>query len=281
MVKIEYKVLQDMTGIERFSYSKISSFYTCPYMYKFNYIDGVEGVDNGFAAIGSLVHSILERYYRGELEQFEMSQVLLDEFDEAVPDGVVITFPSGFSKDLTEQYKEQCVEFLDYFEGFENYRVAAIEDNFNLLLEIKDRKIILNGFIDLVIADANNNYYIIDWKSKAKFKNQQEINEYARQLYTYAIYIKHHYGEWPNELRFVQFRINHTEIVKFSEDALNETLDWIYQTIKKIENENFFFPAIFNSSDIFFCQNLCDYGQNSGICEYFADHLATSCNNLQ
>jgi len=244
-------------------------------MYKLNYIDGVKGCSNGFGEVGSLVHSLLERYYNGELEQFELSEKFLEEFDEAVPHGVVLTFENGFRKDLSEQYMRQCVGFLDNFGGFEGYEVIGVEENFSLLVEIGDKKFMLNGFLDLVLKDKYGNYHVIDFKSKSKFKDQNEVDEYSRQLFTYAIYIKHRYGVFPKELRFVQFRIGHTERVKFSEDVLGKTVGWIYRTLEEIEEERFFFPIDFESGNdpTFFCRCLCSYGQNSGICEFYSDYL--------
>jgi len=197
---VELKIIQDMNYVERFSYSKLSTFKTCPHMYKLNYIDGINGWNNGFANVGSLVHNILERYYRNELASFELSSAFMDEFDDAVPHGVKLRFENGFYKDLSESYKEQCIDYLNSFAGFDGYEAIAIEENFNILIELNGVKIILNGFIDAILKDNCGNIIIVDHKSKSAFKNKDEVAEYARQLYTYSIYVNMKYEVYPTEL---------------------------------------------------------------------------------
>lgn len=269
-----YKVIADVSNVEKYSFSKLSTIHQCPYMYDLYYNQKIEGENNGMAQCGSLVHSILERYFKRELLQFELVDTFLDEFDEKVPNGVTLTFSSGFEKDMTEKYKEQCIDFLSNFQTIENLDVVSIEENFNLLTMIKDKTIILNGFIDIIAKDKENNFYVIDWKSKSKFKNKAEIKEYARQLYLYSIYVKHKFGKYPKEIWFYQFRIGHIEKIIFNEMDFEEALDWAYDTVKQIENEQFFLPIDFSKYETptalndakFFCANLCDY---SKICDYW------------
>lgn len=269
-----YEIIDDVSNVEKYSFSKLSSIHQCPYAYDLYYNQKIEGKNNGMAQCGSLVHSILERYFNNELLQLELSDTFLKEFDENVPDGVSLTFSGGFKRDMTDKYKEQCVEFLNDFNDIENLEVLGVEENFNLLTKIKDKKIILNGFIDIIAKDSENNVYIIDWKSKSKFKNKKEIKEYARQLYLYSIYIKHKYNKFPKELWFYQFRIGHIEKIKFNQEDFEEALEWAYNTVEKIENEQFFLPINFKELKTptelndakFFCSNLCDYSE---ICEYW------------
>ena len=269
-----YEIIADVSNVDRYSFSKLSTIHQCPYSYDLYYNQKIEGKSNGMAQCGSLVHSILERYFKEELLQFELADTFLNEFDEKVPNGVYITFPNGFKKDMTDKYKEQCVDFLSNFDEIEGLDVIGIEENFNLLTKIKDKSIILNGFIDIIAKDKDENFYIIDWKSKSKFKNKKEIKEYARQLYLYSIYIKYKYGKMPKEIWFYQFRIGHIEKIVFNEEDFNEALEWTYNTVEKIENEQFFLPINFSKFNTptelndakFFCSNLCDY---SDICDYW------------
>ena len=274
MIAIKYKVIKNIGDIERYSYSKLSSFDTCRRMFKLSYLDGIKGWGNGFAQLGNLVHSIMERFYSKKLEQFELSDTFLNEFDEYVPYGVKLRLKGGYTKDLTDAYKRQCVDFLDKFKGFEGLKVVAIEENFNIIIEIDGKEMLLNGFIDLILVDNEGNYYVLDWKSKSKFKSKKEAYEYAKQLYIYAIYIEHKYGAFPKELRFMQFRIDHTEIIEFSEEVLNQVIAWISKTINDIDDEMFFCPIDFDDENkTFFCNNLCDFGQESGLCSFYSEYL--------
>ena len=249
------KVLCDVSNVDRYSFSKLSTIYQCPYSYDLYYNEKIEGEGNGFADCGSLVHSILERYFKGELLQFELVDTFINEFEEAVPEGIFITFESGFKKDMTEKYKEQCISYLESFSGFDDLEVISAEEKFDILVAINNKKIIFNGFIDAIAKDKNGDFYIIDHKSKANWKNKDELKKYTRQLYVYALYVKYKYGKYPKELWFNMFRANKIEKIKFSNEDFLESLNWISNTVEIIENEQFFEKKI----DDFYCNNLCNY----------------------
>ena len=249
------KIIGDMTDVDKYSFSKLSSIHQCPYSYDLYYNKKIFGESNGFADCGSLVHSILERYLKGELEQFELSQVFLNEFDNEVPEGVQLTFSNGFKKDLTDKYKEQCVDFLDSFEGFDDLEILDVEKNFDLLIEIDNKKIWLNGIIDVIARDKEDNYYIIDHKSKSNWKNKKELEKYTQQLYAYSIYILYTYHKFPKELWFNMFRLNEITKINFNEKSFSNTLEWIKDTVTQIETEQFFEKK----PDDFYCKNLCNH----------------------
>lgn len=66
------------------SFSSVNSYCTCPYAFKLSYIDKKEKVNNAFAEFGSFVHSLLEKYFKGEIEFFELSQMYESEYDSNV-----------------------------------------------------------------------------------------------------------------------------------------------------------------------------------------------------
>lgn len=253
--KADYDVIMDAKGIDKYSFSKLSSIYQCPYEYYMCYIKRLQGEGNSFACVGSLVHEILEKYMNGKILQLEMKDLFLENFDELIPEGVKMQASDTFTKDLTQNYKDSCANYLENFSGFDGYEVIATEQEFNLLMRIKDKAIMLNGFIDLILRDDAGNFVIVDYKSKGAFKNKSEIKKYARQLYLYSIYIKYKYNKFPIIMWFEQFRINHQEIIEWNEEDFNEMLDWIYNTVLLIENENLFVPK----KDYFYCNNLCSY----------------------
>lgn len=251
----DYDVIMDAKGIDKYSFSKLSSIYQCPYEYYLYYNKKVPGENNSFAQVGSLTHEILEKYMNGKILQFEMKDLFLDSFDELIPNGVIMQVSDTFSKDLTQNYKDNCASYLENFNGFEGYKILGTEQEFNLLMRIKDKTIILNGFIDLILQSDDGNFVVVDYKSKGAFKNKAEKKKYARQLYLYSIYIKYKYGEWPKKMWFEQFRINHQEIIEWNMEDFLETLDWIYDTVDLIEKEEFYVP----NRDYFYCNNLCNY----------------------
>ena len=251
------EVLANLMEVPKYSFSKLNSFKGCKYGYKLTYVDKQRGAGNGFSDLGSFVHGILEDYLNEEIAQFEMISKFDDEFEENVPNGVELKISKTFSRDLTDSYKTQCKTFLSKFDGFPEHSVLGVEEKFKLLVKIKDKMLILNGFIDAVIQDNDGNITIVDFKSKAKFSSKKELQEYARQLYMYSIWIKYKYGKYPKNLQFVQFRIDHVENIVFNLEDFNETLEWIFDTSEEIEDEEMFDP----SCDEFFANNLCGHSK--------------------
>ena len=253
-----------MTNVPTYSFSRLNGFPTCQYEYYLNYLakdeDKLEKEDNGFGLCGTLAHSIFEEYANGKLLQFELKDEFLDRFDYEVPNGVKMVFKNGKSKDLTEKYKQDCANFFETYDGIKGGKQIAAEEDFRLLVKINDKTLILRGIIDAVIQDDDGEYHIYDFKSKSKFKNDDELKEYARQLYFYSLWIYYKYGRFPKTLNFLQFRINVLTTVEFSKEGFEETLCWIYDRVLEIESEQLWTPrCLIPSDDTFYQDSLCNY----------------------
>lgn len=252
------EILSNLTGIEKFSYSKLSSFHNCKYGYRMTYKEGNRGIGNSMAEVGSLAHSVLERYLKGDIKQEDMSQTFLREFEEKVGN-VSMKFSSKFSRDCTDSYKNSISKFLSEYDGFPEGIVLGVETEFEILVKIANKNRILKGIIDVLVRDSDGNYIVVDYKSKGAFKNKSEIDDYAKQLYFYSMYIKEQYGVYPKQMKFIQFRIDHVEVIEFDEERMKEVMQWVEDTLKLIDEEEFYPP---NNSSAFFCHNLCNHREN-------------------
>ncbi len=238
---------------ERYSFSKLSSFHTCKYMYKLTYIDHKKGVGNCFSSYGSEVHSLMERYAKGEIELWDLADVYEWEFDSAVPE----PFPdSTFCKDMRGLYYEQGLNFLKNFAGYSDRKILEVESNFEC--EIDDWA--FNGIIDLVY-EKDGKLVIQDYKSKSSFKNKKEQAEYARQLYLYSLHIKEKYGKYPDTLKFMLFRKDKPIEIPFKIEDLEEAVNWAKQTVKEIRECWDFSP----SCDEFFGSYLCNHREHCDV----------------
>lgn len=242
--------------VERYSFSKLSAWWQCPYAFYQRYILGKQGIGNAFSSYGTLVHSILERYAKGELELWNLSSVFEWEFDNAIP----YKFPRNKYTDLRESYYSQGVNFLSHFHGYESCEVLGVEQDFEI--PIDDWKMI--GFIDLIFIDERGRLVIRDYKSKAAFKNADEQHKYARQMYIYSLYIKEKYGRFPDVLQFLMFRKQKTVEIKFSEPDFDESIEWAKNTVRVIRDA-LSYPPVSKDCDDFFSQNLCNHRE---YCEY-------------
>lgn len=258
-------IVLNLTGIERYSFSKLSTFHTCNLQYDFNYHRKLKGESNSFAEYGTASHEILEQFFNGNLATFELSTKYEEAFEQIRENGgvsMLVSGKNGFSNiDLTESYYESGLDYFENFDGFPELEPIGVEERFDLLLEHKGKKFILNGFIDLV-AKKDGDLIIIDHKSKSKFKSIKEKNEYCRQLALYSLFASHKYKQPVKEVWFNQFRIGTITKFDLTDNIIEEALDWAADTIEQIERESLWLP---NTSNDFFCSVLCDFRY---ICQY-------------
>lgn len=235
------------------SYSRVSSFDQCPRMFELAYLLCEDRAENAFAQWGSLAHSLLERYFRRQIDLWDMSGLYEREYSEAVTE----QFP--FQR-LEESYYERGLEYFDGFSGQigDETEVIGIEERYHSSLE--DRPVI--GVIDLILRN-NSGLIVCDHKSRGKWKSKVERRKYLRQLNIYAMQVKEKYGEWPAELWFNKFREGCLDKEPFSEAAAQEDQEWFLRSIDKIYKAEDF-PA---NPDQFFCDYLCSVREH---CEHSA-----------
>lgn len=259
-------IKMDLTNVGRYSFSRLSTYHTCQYQYNEHYNNKESGENNTFAGYGTMAHEILEKYYNGDLKAEDMKEEYQKGFSEECGDGVIMYAPKKdgdyFEKDLTELYYNSGLEYFSDFEGFDDLNILGVEEEFSFLLSYNDVNFILGGFIDLV-AEKDGYLYVIDHKSKGKFKSKAEKKKYRRQLALYSLAAERKWGKPVKEVWFNQFRLNHIEKFKLDDEMVEEALMWATDTVKAIESEFMWLP---NTSDKFYCKNLCDIREK---CPYF------------
>ena len=232
----------------RWSFSKISSYDTCPYGWYKTYVLKEKGEDNAFAQFGGFCHEILERYADGELMEWD----LLDEYVNNFKSFVTYNFPPNKYVSLEESYYKDGYEYFKNFNGFGKFKIIGSEIEIDMKLNDKYNLI---GYIDLLLEDENKDLVVWDHKSKSKFANKKEQVEYAKQLYIYSYYVKEKYGKFPKFLIFNMFRKNQRVVIPFSEKDYNDAIDWAVNTIEYIGTLDEFNAK----QDKFFCNNLCNH----------------------
>ena len=245
------------------SYSRVNSYYTCPYMFKLTYLDHASKTGSSFGEWGSLCHSIYEDYAKGNLAIYELG----DTYDERWNEYMLTDFPPSRGGTMASNYYNRGKELFDTFEGFpEHWEILAVEQK--AMLTIHGRQFV--GYIDLLVRDKRDEKLIvIDHKSKSKFVNAEELEHYTFQLYLYALWVYETYGEYPKQLIFNMFRTGKEEVEPFTEHGLNKAIDWFTTTIDKIYTDVDFWDKIelsyeaankplssFKNTD-FFCNYIC------------------------
>ncbi len=218
----------------RWSFSSVNTYCTCPQAFRLGYLDALPRVGNAFSDWGTFMHSLMEAYFKGKAEFFELSQLYV----EGYASNVTCKFPPNKFCDLGAKYYDAGKAYLDSFDGlFEDCEILAVE--VKVKLTIGGRPFV--GVIDLVVKTPDGKIVIADHKSKSEFKSKREQAEYARQLYLYSFFIKEKYGEWPSRLVFHMVR-NGGQLVQipFSEQEAEEAKQWFVNTIDAIYTDTLF-----------------------------------------
>ena len=255
-----------MIDIMQWSFSRLNSYYNCPYEWKLRYLDNIEPEKNFFAEYGNLMHKILEKYAKGELSFFELNQYYIDHFNEYIPHDA----PPNKTTDVRQSYFDRGLDYLDNIDlDLNQYEILGVE--LKVEFELFGKPFI--GFIDLLVKDKETReLIIIDHKSasikilksgKISKSDQAHFLDFRRQLYLYSIPVIKKYGP-VSKLKWNMFKDKKWIDIPWKQEEYNETIQWVKNTLDLIQNEKEWAP----SPDFWYCNYLC--GQRNNACEYKA-----------
>lgn len=254
---MKYEEERFLIDLMVWSFSRLNSFYHCPFEWKLRYLDGQSGVGSGLAQFGSYIHKILEMYFKGELDIFSLPIY----YEEHYHEFITLPFPSNNHVDLSNKYFEQG---LSYFENFDwdlsTYDVLGVEKN----VEFEYEGYRFVGFIDLLLRDKEDGKLVIcDHKSSSlKFLKSGEVSkvdrdhfqEFKKQLLLYSHAVIQEYGDKSvKSLQWNLFRLGKIYTVPWERNEYEEAMKWAVDTVHRIEWETYWDP---NPSQ-FYCRELC------------------------
>lgn len=239
------------------SYSRINSFGDCPYAWFLKYIKLLPSVPNFYSEYGKFMHSILQKYYLGELQAYDLPGYFISEFTTVVK----------LRPQKSSTYANYFMDGLKYLRGIKPspLKVLGVEQ----FVEFDIAGVPACGFIDLVESDGGitiTDHKSADIKPKSARKKptiaDQRLDDMFRQLYLYSLAVYEQYGEYPKTLRFNAFRKGLSVQESFSADRLANVVSWAKNQIETITYNTNWHPHI----DYFRCNILCDMREN---CEYY------------
>lgn len=241
------------------SYSRLSSYESCPYQWYLNYIENREGCSNWYAENGSAVHETLEKVAKGIIDIADAGEYYL----------VLTQYNSEYVRESTRDKTEnQCLDFFaEYdFSLFTNYQIVDAEEEINF--SVGDYN--FHGFIDLHLKDNEGNHIIVDYKSasdtlKKNGEPKKQFSDtwdgYKKQALLYACGIYQQYKTYPKTLKWLLFRDQKVVSIDFDEEDCETVQQWAINTIHNIENDEEFLPK----KNYLMCNQLCDFRLS---CEY-------------
>jgi CRISPR/Cas system-associated exonuclease Cas4 (RecB family) len=221
-------------------------------MFFLTYINREERLSGWFSEYGSFCHHIMEEFFAGKLETWDLRQYYEDHYQE-----FVVTPPPPFPATMAQNYYDAGLDFFDNFEfDRENYEVISIEDS--LFTKYKEINLIVKP--DLVLRNKKtNNLVLLDYKT-AKFKEgkagQEKLDGYAKQLRIYSYFLWLERGLEINKIFLWFIRDNKFGEVEIDQFEVQKCLDWIEETVMRIKTEEEWKPNLDKKNE-YFCYNLC------------------------
>lgn len=262
------------------SFSRINSFDKgCKREWKLHYIDCEDSMDSFDGQCGSLAHKTLEKYFKGELSEFDLSTYFEDHFNDEVT--IACPYPAGDTK---------TPKIIEYFENFQfdhkKFEILGVEEEVKIKLRDKYN---LVGYVDLILKDkATGEIILCDHKtSTIKLLKNGNVSKsdaehflaFKRQQYLYSCAILEKYGR-VDYLEWNMIKDGAVIKIPWSKKEMDEVLDWAYDSILSIEKEAEY-PA---NPEYYYCFNLCSVRNQP--CPYkrlgvIFGSIKTKCYNLK
>lgn len=254
-----------MTGLETFSFSRVTTFEQCARRYRYRYVDGVrEAFQSIEAFMGQQVHAAVEWLFQ------EKGQGRVRRVDEAVK-----FYSASFDRDWTgargglkvikkdtrmEDYRRSGAEMLADFHrnrfATDTLETVGLERHFVLDVRPGQR---FQGFIDRLARDADGVLHIIDYKTA----NRPPVRFGGKdgdQLEAYAVAIFAETGAEELELRLEYLRNGSTQKRRIRREESVETARRLAARIEVAAGANVFPPTP---------GTLCDWCGFNDLCEAY------------
>lgn len=257
-MKQEYlNILNNMV----WSYSSMNSFKTCKKMFFLNYIEKVKNREgNLFACFGNISHFVMEEYFKGNAEVYELDKLFNDNYDKFITYNAPVALQRF---NYEENTKDKLLKFFNNTD-IDNlaYEPLCMEDKY--LHEIEGIKIVIKP--DLIIRRKSDGKVIL-WDYKTSNYKKESHAEYAYQCSLYAKIYEIVTGIHIDEMNILYFKetvkprgkpIIYGRFIPLEYD--NNVLDRFISDVKEILNSETWDVNL----DDFFCQNVCSF---RNVCE--------------
>jgi len=222
-----------------YSHSRVSCFENCPYQYKLRYIDKIKiDIPTTIEAfMGDVVHKTLEKLYldkkfKKKVSKFSLLRFYENLWNREYSDDILIV-KEGMKP---ENYREMGAEFIkNYYDKYKPFDQLTI-----LGLETQDRLTLPDGNqwhirIDKLACDDKGNYYVCDYKTNSRMKNQEEADS-DRQLAMYSLWVKDKFRDCKRViLKWEMLAFNKEVTSERTEEQLKKLQEEICARIKEIE----------------------------------------------
>lgn len=243
--------LEELTDFEKLaliniSYSRLENYIGCPARYFYTYIDKQDRLFGPAAALGNILHGVLEKVDE-ELDLTDMMQLMEEQKKVYDPEQQI-------SQALLTQGWQMLVEYVDRHAG-ERPHVLGREAEFTVVIGTA----LINGFIDRVERDRDGLVRVTDYKSgKWEYRGRPRDN---LQLGMYALAVSEMYDVDTVYAELYYLRSGKKIGYLFTQEDIYEVEDKVLALVGEILADRIFHPT----QDEGTCRRLCDFGKQ-GVC---------------
>lgn len=230
----KYNTSKELFRSEYVSYSRLSSYETCPQKFKLTYLDKIPCPVGRAGQLGSVVHTIIAKY----LEDVRSSNSLVETDTSDLYESTIPTCKElREAGELTYFLKEYEIENL--LDGFakllprvDSQSIVGVEVESNFEIQGYQFKTIT----DLILCNANGKFTIIDFKTgKPEYVDDLQI-----QLYAIPLFEKSSASEI--ELIYAFLRYGELKRLRMTCKSVTNFSDKLIERVRRIEADKTFFP---------------------------------------
>lgn len=250
------KRLEDLSDFERLalidiSYSRLDTYQMCAARYYYTYIVKLDRLFGPAAALGNIVHGVLE--HTEELDLNDMLQIMGEQKDVYDPEGQI-------NQKMLDQGWQMLVDYVDRHVG-EQPTVLGREVGFAMVVG----SALVTGYIDRVEMDSDKLVRVTDFKTgKWEYRGRAKDN---LQLGMYALVATELYGVDQVYAELYYLRSGNRPGHLFTAEDLQKVGEKVSSMVQQIIADRAYHPTDDESA----CR-ICDYGK-MGVCSVGAARM--------
>lgn len=215
------------------SYSALDTFKTCRLKYKFQEIDKIKAPKSKEAVFGTIIHNTFKFLHT--------SRPISPTIEEALE-----YFNSLWNSEVYQDKQEETAVLSEGVRIIQNYCAKNNLKNFNVVdLETRfsidiGNDITLGGVIDRIDRLDDDSFEIIDYKTSRSLPSQKDVDgNFQLSVYYMALLDRWPKMEKPIKLSLYYLKHNIKLSTTRTSRQINETKQYIFDTISEIEKGNF------------------------------------------
>ena len=223
------------------SYSKLSSFNSCPEKFKWGYcyFYHPRSFSSIYGTFGSAVHYAIHEKFKDDLNREEIIAKWPETFNNQLKHDNINLDEKQYDNFLQQGYP-LINTFYTFFKDHNLFSYKNAFSELSFKLEFKKFEFYISGKIDIILELSFKDFYLI-----LDFKTSKNIDNYDKEQLIYYYLALHDYLK-KNDLpikpfRFGFFFLRHNKIIeiKITKDDVKDLLRKILKKRKEISNSDF------------------------------------------